>query len=74
MTNMAGITVFIGENLRLHRGVMKAPLTHIIRKNIGILNIPDVNYMLMTFGTSDDGMLIRMLHTLIHIKKENFRT
>ena len=57
-SDIAGIMEAIKEYIRLCQGVVRAPLTYIIRKTI-IVQTYGENPM---YATPDDEMIIRMLH------------
>ena len=47
--------------------VVKALLTYIIRKNVGVYNGPNSSHMFFTLGTPYDEMIIRMLGISVHV-------
>ena len=55
---MAGTMEAIEEYLRLHHGIVRAPLAYIIRKTITVQTYSDYP----TYVTPDDEMIIKMLH------------
>ena len=57
-SDMAGTMEVIKEYLRLHHGVVRAPLAYIIRKTISVQTYGDYP----TSATSDNEMIARMLH------------
>ena len=57
-SDMAGMMAAIEEYLRLHHGVIRAPLAYVIRKTITVQTYGDYP----TYATPDDEMITRMLH------------
>ena len=57
-SDMAGIMEAIKEYLRLHHGVVRAPLAYIMRKTIIVQTCGDYP----TYAAHDDKMIAMMLH------------